>query len=397
MSVIPTLWSIFLLRWFRMEVQERDRLGRSDISAVADMLRASKQPSKEDESIFGILGMMFGQLSYWSCWPFFHVADGIMQAYRNTIKESSRKQAYGVLLALVLWSQFWGASRIMPIIVRCFTRCYKSMRRNVQNWREGSAKTHVEPTPSQKERGSTMSQKERGSTMSEKERGSTISQKERGSGKIQVEPVMSQKERLLQATRSLPFSARCVDFIERNYNYLVAGFICVAFVVIAMSFFFSSAGIISSLVSLVFLFVVGFDCAGRVEWKDAAIAPSRIGFWIVAMVWLWLFYVPIIGSLCKKFALLVFIAAYLAGETAARIVVGSASFMCGWCCDIVSQHLRTKRESHVQADDGDVELTDVHNDKGTGPPTFHEDNELRTSVHNQPLDSRRQPRLSVEL
>lgn len=197
-------------------------------------------------------------LSYWSCWPFLHVTYVLLTM--DLVPEDDRSAADGLLLTLALWAQVWNASRIAPQLFAACSICLGGVSKRFYQM-----------------------------------------------GAVSINEVAGTA---WQTLATLPGKLGELS----NNRMLLGGVIIVALTV--ASFFLRVMAIASAFLALGLLIgiaVASASCAAR---RDAAAAPGRLAFWTLAIAWLGICRLPLLGTLLEAWTPGVLLLAAGAGDLA---------------------------------------------------------------------------------
>jgi hypothetical protein len=207
-------------------------------------------------------------LSYWALWPFFHVAYTVANSLDRIGKED-RPTIDGLFVALIVWSQFWEASRVAPYgfaLGAAFLQGFTQKAGRVAD----VAGTHA-------------------------------------------------------AGQAATFFARYGEQLSTSSPvlYVAIGLV----VVILVSVVLKIVELTEALVTIVFLICVAFDSARCVARSMADVYISRLAFWVIAMAWLQFRTLPFLGPAVIVWTPLVLVAALAAGETILNSIIYFAGSM----------------------------------------------------------------------
>mmetsp|Transcript_57726 Transcript_57726/g.162802 ORF Transcript_57726/g.162802 Transcript_57726/m.162802 type:complete len:542 (-) Transcript_57726:132-1757(-) len=193
-------------------------------------------------------------LSYWSCWPFFHVAYVLLRS-TDLVGGGAQPAADGALVVLVLWAQFWRASRVALHLYSMLEACFLALLERAR---------------------------------------------ECGTSK-------------LQPTQALHTWSRRIGEMPVNRWVLVG--LAAAMVLTAASLALEAIAVAQSFVTLAILVAAAADSARCAVQSHTDAVSSRLAFWVLAMGWLGVRDVPYVGSLLAVWTPVVLVAAFAAGET----------------------------------------------------------------------------------
>uniref|UniRef100_A0A7S4S245 Uncharacterized protein n=1 Tax=Alexandrium monilatum TaxID=311494 RepID=A0A7S4S245_9DINO len=204
-------------------------------------------------------------LSYWSCWPFFHLA--CMMRNTELVPNQSKPAVDGLLLALAAWAQVWQASRVAPYIYMACAGC-------LSRFSEHAA--------------------EATSAASNSAAGLAF--------------------RMWEASSSMLLG-------EHGSRWAMVAAGAAAALVLA-SFVLHVMALANALLTLGILAGIGFDSARCAARCNSEATPSRLAFWVVSTCWLWLCSLPLgAGSLLAAWTPLVLAVAVAFGELMLKALV----------------------------------------------------------------------------
>lgn len=204
-------------------------------------------------------------LSYWALWPFFHVSYSLANSL-DRIGEEDRPAIDGLFVALILWTQFWEASRVAPYGFALCAVCLQGLSQRASRVADVAGSRAVGHATSLYEQGGAMA------------------------------------ERLGTSSPTVYIAAALA-------------------VIVVVSVLLQIVELTEALVTLVLLFCVAFDSARCVARSSTEVYTSRLAFWIIAMAWLKFRELPVLGATLTVWTPLVLIAALAAGETILSSVV----------------------------------------------------------------------------
>mmetsp|Transcript_174528 Transcript_174528/g.559528 ORF Transcript_174528/g.559528 Transcript_174528/m.559528 type:complete len:310 (-) Transcript_174528:69-998(-) len=210
-----------------------------------------------------LLGRLCFWLSYWSCWPLFYVIFELLRA--DLVHEDELPAADGLLLTLAVWAQVWNASRLAPQLFALCSACC------------GGSFKHF--------------------------------------GKASREAV---GEAVGGAWTSMVSMA--VSVTEWGNNWLFLGAALVSLLVVA-SFFMKVMAVASALLTLMLLAGVAADSARLSSKRDGDAAPVRLAFWALAVAWLLLCRLPLLGDVLSTWTPVVLLLAAGAGHLTLSVVL----------------------------------------------------------------------------
>lgn len=200
-------------------------------------------------------------LSYWGCWPFFSTIYVLLHNYGLVdINESASLD--GVLAAVVLWCQFWGASRLAPVM---FVFCASIFGRLVQHL--GGA-------------------------------------------------IGAAGNRAL----GLAWDAQ-TSLMGKAGSHGIALAIAGGLVFVVTAFLLKIFTVAASLITFLALWVVAIDSARAVSKHDMDMCAARLSFWVSVMAWLGLCEVPLADMFLPMWTPFFIILAVLGGEMVLNAMV----------------------------------------------------------------------------
>eukprot|EP00927_Polykrikos_kofoidii_P062326 TRINITY_DN57132_c0_g1_i1.p1 TRINITY_DN57132_c0_g1~~TRINITY_DN57132_c0_g1_i1.p1 ORF type:complete len:586 (+),score=99.53 TRINITY_DN57132_c0_g1_i1:204-1961(+) len=301
MSVWPTLRSMLILRsidWERHRVVDEDE-GVDDVPAKSHDSQHSHgdeddntQRPRTNSNAAGsqkrwwdvfdpsekvlplkLQARMQLWLAYWSCWPLF--ASMYYVVHTTTLVEDEDKAAGdGVIVALIFGAQIWEKALLAPYLCKGFMVCFGAVINKVSQWT-----AHL-------------------------------------------------------ASMAMPCVAKAYVSASQQLNGFKGKFakigviICVGLMVAVLAM--KALALLGSIITLIVLLAAAADSARYVYRKDMDMIASRLAFWVVVMIWLWISSLPVFATLLGIWTPFVLVLALLVGEVTLNVLLKAinACLMC---------------------------------------------------------------------
>jgi len=281
MSLVPSLASFFAVLRAQWEKEAPSKQAESDPArsawfATLDSIDAPMKDAVSED----LQAKMRMWLSYWALWPFFHVGYTLANSL-DRIGEEDRPTIDGLFVAIILWTQFWEASRVAPYGFALCAVCLQGASQKASRAADiatNHATTHA------------------------------------------VSMFATLSERI--GTQS-------------PVIYVALGFA----VIVTVSVLLGIIQLTEALVTIVLLFCVAFDSARCVARNSVEVYTSRLAFWVLAMAWLQFRTLPILGAAVTVWTPFVLVAAMAAGETILHGIVFLAMSIRTRCCSPSSEKM----------------------------------------------------------
>jgi hypothetical protein len=279
MSLVPCLASLLAILKLQQEREAPRKEAeleptRSAWFAALDAIDAPLQESISED----LQAKMRMWLSYWALWPFFHVTYSLANSL-DRVHEEDRAMIDGLFVALILWAQFWEASRIAPYGFAICAVCFQSLSQRAGRVADVAGSRAVGHAASLY----------------------TVMSERFGSNSAMLYAAVGLSVLVLVAVL-----LRIVELTE-------------------------------ALVTIAFLFCVAFDSARCVARCSVDVYTSRLAFWVITMAWLRVRELPVVGAAVHLWTPMVLIAALIAGETILSNAAHFVSFMLSGKSDKMSQ------------------------------------------------------------
>eukprot|EP00928_Gymnodinium_smaydae_P080479 TRINITY_DN64169_c0_g1_i1.p1 TRINITY_DN64169_c0_g1~~TRINITY_DN64169_c0_g1_i1.p1 ORF type:complete len:578 (-),score=112.12 TRINITY_DN64169_c0_g1_i1:93-1826(-) len=206
-------------------------------------------------------------LAYWSCWPLLHLLF-LYVVESGCVPEKDKSAGDGVIIALIIWFRFWRVSLIAPYFYGVLHGC-------VGRFADAAGRVASNATS-------------RGAGAAFK--GFQWARSTAASASGPDAPAVGTKRRLL----------------------VIAGLVLAILGLISL--LLNVLAFVSAVATIAILLGAAGDSARWVARDDADMCASRLSFWVIALAFLWLCQVPLLGGFLELWTPLVFAASLAGGE-----------------------------------------------------------------------------------